>query len=264
MGFHYVITIMAFFNIIILFTFIYKYSAYPNVSLLLFCGMFMFTGLMGLIRQSLAISIALWAIMEKNKKKFYVLLVLACLFHYSAIIVLIVRVIKCKIYPIRLYLYAIIFALLVSVIGKMVLMAAVAILPTIIAWKLEIYLAEEAGMSFGLNMAVIIRLFTLVLLLMYAKRIKNRWHELGLYMINIYALSLILYIGLSFLPQLASRGVVYFHYFEIFAVPLLLSVARDYKRFFIFFLYAAFSLYRCIEVVTTYKEWYVPYKSILA
>lgn len=261
-NFQIIIFIMAVLNIAILFPFIYKYSNYPFFSILLYSGMFMYSGMMGLIRQSLAISLSLWAIVNLRNRKFWIYLLIAIGFHYSAVIIVAVKLIGSKILEKKNYLKLLMASIASNLFLYNIFILLCAVLPAVIAWKLNNYIIEEAGTSFGLNIAIIIRLVTFFYALFYSKFLISRYHYASLF-INCYFLSIIVYIGFGFLPQMASRGAVYFHYFEIFLVPMIIQAASIRLKPIFFFVYAAFSLWRHIDLVTTYAEWYIPYKNIL-
>ena len=259
-----VIIIMAALNSIILFPFIKKYSPYPFISFLLFAGMFLYSGMMGLIRQSLAASICLWAMMEKSNRRFILLLLSAIVFHYSAIFIVITRLFQNKIYPLKKYILLGIIALFSKFFFMGILKLLIPLLPNVISWKLGIYIAEEAGLSFGINSAIILRLFAFTLAYKYRNKIVEYFPKYGAMIINIYFISIIFYVGFSFLPQIAFRGAMYFHYIEIILIPLILRCTKKELRYCIFFLYALFSFWRHYEMVTLYGDMYYPYKTIFS
>ncbi|MCM1300268.1 MAG: EpsG family protein [Alistipes senegalensis] len=259
-----ILVVMAFLNIVILFPFIYKYSPYPFVSLLLFAGMFMYSNMMGLIRQSLAVSICLWAIVNVEKRRFWWLVGIATLIHYSAIIVVVVKLIKNNFLSLKRYMLLGSGAIVSNLFFYGIFITISALLPAVIAWKLSIYISEEAGDHFGLmNSAVLLRLVTFILAYRYRDKIKSCFPEYGAYFTNIYFMALLLYVGCGFLPQMASRGAAYFHFFEILVVPMLIYVANKANRCCIFSFYALCSFWRHYELVTMYQEAYVPYKNVL-
>lgn len=258
-----VLVVMAAANVAILFPFFRKYSPYPYASLLFFAGMFMYSGMMGLIRQALAISICLWAMAAVHKKRFWWLVALATMFHYSAVFVLLVRLLTNKYYTLKTYFTVGALAVMSNVLFYEVFRMMVGFLPAVIAWKLEVYLGTEEGIRFGLNAAVAIRLFTFVLAYAYRKQIAAAFPAYGPLFVNIYFLAIVIYTGFGFLPQMAARGAIYFHYMELLVVPLVLYVASTANRAWIFTLYALFSLWRHIEMVTVYADAYMPYKNIL-
>lgn len=229
----------------------------------IFAGMFMYSGMMGLIRQSLAISIALWAIVNRNNRRFWIYLIFAIGFHYSAIIVTAVKLFPQRFLKIKTYLKWLLAAVCSNLFFYNLFVMASALMPTVIAWKLNTYIAEEAGQNFGLNAAVVLRLITFSLALYYSNRIFNKFKTDGSYFFNIYFLSLIMYIAFGFLPQMSSRGAVYFHYFEILLAPMILYVTNKKLKPIIFFFYAFCSFVRHLDIVTTYSEWYIPYRSWL-
>ena len=262
-NFNAVIFVMALLNILILFPFIKKYSPYPFMSLLFYAGLFLYAGLMGLIRQSMAISICLWAMVSLKNKRFFSLVALAMMFHVSAVIVVFARLIKNSFYRFRTYLITMGIAIAANLLFYGTFKLLVNYLPTFVEWKLEFYLAAGEGTRFGFNEAVMIRLFTFALAFAYRDRIREAFPK-GPLLVNIYFLALVMYTGLGFLPQLAFRGAVYFHYMELLVVPMIISVADKRLRIPIFLLYAGFSLWRHIAMVTNEDAiYYVPYTNLL-
>lgn len=258
-----ILVVMAAANITILFPFFRKYSPYPYITLLFFAGMFMYSGMMGLIRQHLAIAICMWAMIEPHKRRFWWLVLLATLFHYTAIFVILVKVLKDDYYSFKTYLLIGGVAVVSNLLFYETFKLMVGFLPEVIAWKLNIYLGTEEGVRFGFNAAVAIRLFTFVLCYIHRKQIVKFFPKYGARLVNIYFLAIVIYTGCGFLPQLAARGAVYFHYMELLVVPMILYVTSNVNRFWIFILYATFSFLRHIDLVTVYGEAYMPYRNVL-
>lgn len=258
-----ILVVMAAANIAILFPFFCKYSPYPYITLLFFAGMFMYSGMMGLIRQHLAIAICMWAMIEPHKRRFWWLVLLAALFHYTAIFVILVKILKDGYYSLKTYILIGGIAVVSNLLFYETFKLMVGFLPEVIAWKLNIYLGTEEGVRFGFNAAVAIRLFTFALCYIYREQIARFFPEYGARLVNIYFLAIVIYAGFGFLPQLAARGAVYFHYMELLVVPMILYVASNVNRVWIFILYATFSFLRHIDLVTIYGEAYVPYRNVL-
>lgn len=258
-----ILVIMALANIAILFPFFRKYSPYPYVTLLFFAGMFMYSGMMGLIRQSLAIAICMWAMVEPRNKRFFWLIALAMMFHSSAIFVALVRFLKNSYYSLKTYFLLLVIAIFSNIFLFELFKSAISFMPPVIEWKLNIYVGTEEGLRFGFNSAVAIRLFTSALAYLYRVKLVDAFPKYGALFANIYFLSVLLYVGFGFLPQMAARGAVYFHYMELLVVPMILYVANKYNRAWIFFIFASLSLMRHIDLITEYAEAYLPYKNII-
>lgn len=258
-----ILVVMALANVSIIFPFFRKYSPYPYVSLLLFAGMFMYSGMMGLIRQSLAIAICMWAMADPRSKRFFWLIGTAVLFHASAVLVLFVRLLKNTYYSFKSYAVMLGIAVMSNLFFYGVFKVIVPLFPTVIAWKLNTYIGVESGTHFGLNVAVAIRLCTFFLAYAYRRRIADTFPKYGPLFVNVYFLAIVVYVGFGFLPQMASRGAVYFHYMELLVVPMILYVANAGNRAWIFVLYATLSLMRHIDLVTVYGDAYMPYKNVL-
>ncbi len=67
--------------------FISRYSLLPIVSLVIYLGVFMYFSTMGQFRQALALAIVLWAVVNRERRGvFFLLIALAMTFHASAVI----------------------------------------------------------------------------------------------------------------------------------------------------------------------------------
>jgi hypothetical protein len=218
---------------------------------------------MGLIRQSLAISICLWLMGKYPSKRFIFWggIGVAMLFHATAIIVIPVKLLKNLFYKLKSYVLILLIAILVNITFYVIFQRIIQYFPLFFREKLKYYLQIEQGTYFGLNNAVLIRLFTFIMAYIYRKEIIVNFNQ-GALFVNIYFLALVIYIAFGFLPQLAARGAIYFHYMELIVVPMIIYVAK-YNRLPIFFLYAAFSLMRHITMIQTHAKYYVPYTNWL-
>ena len=261
-NFESVIFIMALVNIVILFPFFFKYSPYPFITILLYSGMFLYSGLMGLVRQSLAISICLWAMVDPKNKKFFLLIIVAMTFHVTALIVCSVRFLKNKVYSVKQYASILALAILSNILMYDVFASVINYFPGIMAAKLNYYLMIEEGTGFGFNSAVAIRLLTFVLALWHIKAISSKF-RIGPLILNLYFLSLVFYVAFGFLPQVAARGAIFFHYIELLIVPMIIYVAKPSVRVGVFTLYSFFALSRHITMLDTHAEYYIPYTNLL-
>lgn len=95
--FHDFLVLCAFVNIVSFSTFIYRYSKEPLVSYEIFIALNMFAYCFGIIRQSLAVSIVLWAVpyvLKQNRIKVALIILLAMTFHRTALLIVPVFVLK--------------------------------------------------------------------------------------------------------------------------------------------------------------------------
>ena len=91
LSFHGFLVICAFINIASFSYFIYKYSEIPWLSYIMLCAFGIYTYFFGIIRQSLALSVFLWAIhfaINNKNKRAILLFVLSFLFHRTILIML--------------------------------------------------------------------------------------------------------------------------------------------------------------------------------
>lgn len=257
-----ILFVMALATLWLFLSFFRKYSPYPFITLLFFAGLFLYPFTMGMMRQSLAIAICMWAMAEPKSKRFFWLIGTAMLFHVSSLFVILVRFLRNSFYKIKTYLLILVIAVVANLMFYEAFKIVSGFFPTFIANKLEFYLTSEEGKTLGLNAAVLIRFFTFGLAYIYREQLAKAFPK-GALFVNIYFLALVIYTGFGFLPQIAVRGAVFFHHMEVIIVPMILYVADRYTKIPIFALYAAFALIRHMDMVTTYAEAYVPYTNFL-
>lgn len=260
-SFRQLLVVMAFITLSLYAIFIYKYSPLPFFSLFLLLGTYLYPGMMGQYRQSLAMGIVLIAVaVRKNKLAFLSLLLLAILFHSSAILAMILLFVPEKLYSLKFYVSLLVLALIGNLIGKEILVGFMNSLPSIIQNKFEFYMAAEEGMVFGFNLAMLLRIFVFGYL--WKKRDMIEKYSYGNFFLNIYFLSLFFYLGLGFLPQLAGRGTMYFSAFE-FILPCMV-IAQDRKAYWGILAFFFISIYRQVSLLTGEGGIeYLPYRSAI-
>ena len=101
--------------------------------------------------------------------------------------------------------------------------------PAFVSQKLGFY-AETENFSYGLNMAMLLRLISFGILFYFKNKISN--YKYTNYFINLYFISLFIYLGFGFLPQLGGRGSIYFYYFEFILISMLLTRLYGLKKIF--------------------------------
>lgn len=243
--------------------FIYKYSPLPFFSLFLLLGAFVYPTLMGQYRQALAIGLIVLAASYRDKKIiFFSLLCFAALFHISSLLAILLLFLPSKLYPKRIYIILLIIALLSNLLLGVVFTQYINSFPSFIAQKLGVYSDSEEGLTVGLNIAMLLRVS--VFLLFWNKKESILQFKYGGYFLNIYFLSLLIYLGLGFLPQLGGRGSIYFYFFELILAPML--IVKEYKKrtkMLLAFFFLSISLYRQFSFFAQWSGDYIPYKSNL-
>lgn len=247
------------------FTFIYRNTKYPFLALFFYYGMFFYTSLMGQYRQAFALGLMLLAITHiENKKKFFFFIFIAFSFHYTAILTIILLFIPKKILSLQIYIYTLIGSILLAIIFPLIFSNIVSFASYLEA-KSSFYEKADYEEIKGINSVMMIRIFLFSLLFYFRKKLTNIPNMA--YYINIYFVSLLVYIGFSFMTALASRGSIYFAYFEFILAANLIYVLR---RHFIMYsvltlIFISLSISRQLKSFDedNFKECFVPYKNWL-
>lgn len=240
--------------------FIYKKSPLPFFSLFLLLGMSVYPMMMGQYRQALAIGFVLMSILHRNNLFLFLSLVgVATLFHISALLALLLLLIPQRICKKNTYIILLLIALSSNLLLGNIFSDYLSLLPSFIENKMEFYTETEKDIRYGLNMAMLLRI--VIFSLLWWKRESLLIYKEGIYFLNIYFLSLLIYLGLGFLPQLGGRGSTYFYFFEIILASMIIKSEKNRKHrlaFFIFFL--LLGTYRQISFFSEWEDDFIPYK----
>lgn len=240
--------------------FIYKYSPAPFASILFYIGAFLLTSTMGQYRQALAIAIVIWAFTKYNNKLIFItLLTMACIFHVSALLAILVLVIPKRICQPKIYAILFVASVVVNLTAGTLFVSTIEYMPQFIAEKLNIYSLQEKGTILGFNAAMLLRL--IIFLIFYYNRDVIKSYRYGELFFNLYFVSIIIYMGLGFLPQLAGRGAIYFYFMELLLAGMLVKIPRRGIVYLAFF--AAISIYRQLSLFSEWSGDYIPYRNEL-
>lgn len=251
--------VMAALTVLLQFVFIFKYSPIPFFTLYLYFSVVFYSFAMGQYRQALAVAFVLWAFVEKDKNKylFLVFILLASLFHTSALLGLFAFVIPNRIISFKWYFFLLLIALCSSLFFGEIFYSYTDMLPSVLEKKTSFYGEVENGKHLGLNMAMLLRLSFFFLFFYERKYIME--YPLGPYFLNLYFVSLLIYLGLGFFPQLAGRGSAYFYFFEFFMPTFLVFKTTKKKKYLYFILFVLLGLYRQITFFHEWQDDYIPY-----
>ena len=241
--------------------FIYKRSSYPIFSIYLLLVTLIYSSIMGQYRQAFAVGLFFVALLfyKYNKIIFITLILIASTFHLSAIIAFIIFLIPRHEISNKTYLKLFLLALMSNLLAKMSFIQLSRYLPEILLRRIDAYLLSEEGMTTGLNITMIFKLFTLGIFI-YNKTIISKFKD-GYFFLNIYFLSSFMYLGLGFLPQLANRGSLYFYSLEYILAAMIIHRTQKY-RFLYFSFFMLVSIYRQIAFFNGLgHQDYIPYKS---
>lgn len=255
---------VAFFTIAFNVTFLYKKSPLFYFSLFLLCTTFLFPTFMGQMRQGVALGIMAWAVANiQNKKRFFLLLALAVCFHVSALLGLLVLFIPKKKRSLKYYLLGLVIAFL---LGRLTPLAVEWVLESLssetLIWQKLFFYKETQDAVLGINLAVLIRLVILFLCYWRMDKIKEPSFP---FLVNIYHYSILLYMVLGFIPEMAARGSLYFSYYELLLVPFFIQSFTHYNRLIIAGGFILLSVLRFVQFFIdgyNYSE-FVPYLQYL-
>ena len=228
------------------FRFIYQTSKYPILSLVFYMGLFFYGSLMGQFRQGLVTGLFLTALYNiENRKRFFFLLAVAFVFHYTAIIGILALFVPRKLGKFNIYILLLAVSFLVPFLASP-LIEYISAYFAYLTIKTSFYM-EQKGSGI-INTAIIIRVFLFFMCYLYREQLREL-KNMEFY-INIYFLSLIFYISFSFMPALAARGSMYFSFFEIILAANLIYVLRKkIISLFLMIIFVGFSFYRQSQIL---------------
>lgn len=260
-NFNFLLLLISCLTVGVQFTFIYRYSPLPFFSIVLLLGSLFFLSYMGQYRQALAMSFVLWASICKDKKMLFITLIaIGTQFHVSSLIAVLLIFIPDKYLTLKQYIGILIVALTSNIIGKSIIINYVPMLPNFVGTKLDYYIKEET-FSLGINSAMLLRLIIFGIFY-YNKEIITKYKR-GVYFFNIYFLSLCIYLGLGFIPQLGGRSSLYFYFFEIILAAIIIKESSKLYRIVYLSIFICISIMRQISFFTEWSEFYIPYKNTL-
>lgn len=234
-------------------TILWKQANRPFFALFLLLSLFYHQYAIEQYRQFVALAIVMWALFETDKIKQIIIIFLASLFHPTALIVLAICVLPSRLFSWKFY------AICVVLVFAFDLLIGDFLLRIFGGWgyvsqRVDFYtdFAEKQDLEYGfITTALIIRLFFFFYLLIEKKGCCDKRFA---YMMNIYFLSIVVYKVFSFIPEMATRGSVYFTLVE----PILLTnylFTHNKKKLIYFFCIAVLllSLYRQTRAWDSYK-----------
>ncbi len=253
---------MAFLSITIKFKFINTYSVIPLLSILLYFSRIFVISDFGQIRQGLALGLILFTykpIIEREFKKFLLIVFCSSLIHAAAIIFLpIYFIAKKKIRPRSMFLIILVaFALATINLEALVIKLFSSILPGGLVSKLLFYSENETFI--GLTFSMFLRgAIVLLCMTVYWNKIKNNNEWLVVF--NIYYWGYIFYLIFNSLPQLGGRGSLYFQQFEILLFPLLINITVNKIHRIIFVLFFIFYSVWGLKSTLDSQDIFMPYQ----
>ena len=254
-------------------SFIYKYSYFPFLSLLIYFHISFMLHDMGQCRYGLAMGLVLFAVsylIEGKIKNFFVLVTLAVSFHYSALCVYpiyFINTIKISKNQFLLCLLSISILLSLNTIGFFLWIAEhIPILGVI--YRIEVYTSGNPDdvnpNAVGINGSFAIRFLLLLLLYKLKDSITNTNYNS---IFNFYLYGIFLYLTLGSVPEFSYRCSFYFRLLDIIIVPYIIHHAKsNFVRLIVFLsmiIYCSIGTYLGSPDDETFWADYAPYKTCL-
>lgn len=222
--------VVTFINILLIASALPKYTKFPVIGLLCYYGILYFNLEMIYIRQATAVALCFFALQFIRSHKIwkYILVVLiACTFHRVAVLMLPLYFFLDRKIPTVVYILVIGEGAVLMLIGvpwiKTIFLTVAGWLGENYAEKAEMY-AENAlfAVQRGLSIGFVLNLAILIVVLFF----KNKIDELpyGTVMLNLFALSLVLYYYCYELVEVSNRVRLFFFIGIIALLPMLLEV----------------------------------------
>lgn len=256
-----VMLVFAFLGVLVHILAFRKVSSLPYFSLALWVSHFFFVHEMNQVRAGVAIGLVLYSlhyIVERRLYKFLLLIGIATLFHYSAVVVLPVYFLSTvKMNRIYFFLIPVSYALYMVGIGLLEILAKLHI--GIIQSKIEAYnTLQSAGMYTKMNVfnpLVLIRIGLIYVFLMNYEYLKDK-NQHYIIMLKLYCLSIAFMVLFASIPAFALRFADVFGIVELALVPMLFYLI-DYKYTVLTFFLGLGILYLFLDLI--YNGFLNPY-----
>lgn len=246
-------------------------SIFPLFSLFIYYSM----SLAGIffVRQTIAMTILLFAtkyIIERDKKKFIIWVLIATMFHRTSLAYLIAYwCYNRSIGWIKMCLLFLLSAFLGLILAKVVLMVLGALDLGIISLKINAYLelGEDENYTIYSTTGIIIRaaINRGFLFFMYWMFLKNtrKVNPTVNCLININIIGACFYFMLAPIALSFARVTAYFDIVQILIIPYFFFHRKLGEKAIIFFIVIIYSMLRLYVALTSYTDAYIPYKSVL-
>lgn len=217
-------------NILLITSALHKYTKYPVVSLMCYYGILYFNLEMIYIRQATAVAMCFFALQYIKPHKivpYMLMIVLACTFHRVAALMIPLYFLLDRRIATWIYVTVISVGAVLMLIGVPWIQT---IFLTVAGWlgenyteKAEMYVENAMfAVNRGLSIGFILNLLILVAVMIFKKRIDALPY--GTIMLNMFALSLVLYYYCFELIEVSNRVRLFFFIGVIALLPMVLEV----------------------------------------
>lgn len=252
-------------NLIFISRTIKRYSPYTCLSLFVYITGYYLLGPMGQIRQAIAISIMIYAWRYFNEKRILFWVAIASLFHYSAIICILLYFISDKLKSVKFYVLIVAISVIVYIPIQGIMMNLLANVMGnslgVAGAKVALYLSTEST-----QISILYLMYKLLILsLLLWKR--NALLSIRIFpkLLNIYVVSILMWLFLSFSGSLGGRLSLYFSMTEILLLPYIFWAFRNAQlRFIVYPIFITLCIYQYYSFLYEYAFIFLPYKSIFS
>lgn len=266
LGFNFFIFFMALISIVYKAVYIKRYSSYPIFSLLIYYSLFIILYEMGQMRQGLAMVIILSAFHDcivRNKGQFYVKIFIAFGLHYSSIIVLPCYWLVGLNMSLKNILFITMGILPLAFINISHVLVDLSSLVSINHVALKVLDYSSRGLSLGLNMSLVLRIFVLFFFMWLIHK-KDESNSVYVKLAILYFYGIFLYIIFNSAPEIAMRSAAFFKILEIFIYPIMvLLLSKKSNRLSIILFVSAYLIWTISNLFADHPDAFLPYKTFL-
>lgn len=252
----------------IYFAAITKLSDLPIVTLLIFYSLTI--GYMGMNRQHIALAICMYSItfiLNKEKYKFLITILMASLFHFSALMFLICYTLNRKLNG-KVILASLFASIIIGQINFLSIVKPILELfrlPDFITMKILVYLKGEGENTLiWLIAGSLKRILVYTLVYFNREKIKVYFPHIEFFL-NVYLFSIVLYFCFNNSIQvLVSRGLLYFGIIpEVFLLSSILFIfKKPSNRIILYLIIFIFVIFTFSKSLSVFYDLFVPYKGI--
>lgn len=250
----------------------YRYTKYPLVALMCYFGILYMQLEMIYIRQATAVALCFFALQyieEKKVWKYMTFIVLACLFHRVAVLMVPLYFVLGRKFPTWMYLAVIGVGAAMMLIGipwiKTIFLTVAGWLGENYAQKADMY-AEESlfAVSRKLSIGFVLNILILIIVMYFHDKIDAMPN--GTVMLNMFFLSLVLYYYCYELVEVSNRTRFFFFIGIIILLPMVLELFPLFMQRFAALVVIALYCFSFSRAVFLEKPWaaaYNPYQNYI-
>lgn len=241
--------ICAFIGVGLKLRFIYKNSLFSTLSILFYLAHSFVLHDMTQVRAGIGIGLFLLAtpyLAEKNVYKYFFLILIGSLFHYSIILLFPMYLINSERINKKKYLFFLVISFLVYHFGllKGILYSIMGYIPSFLSFKISYYLLNEQFSINPFNLKMISSILVAIFLIIHSEKFKEKKDILFL---KIYTISICCFYIFSDIPAFAHRLSELFGVVIIVILPHTVKIFKQKKIIYFFIL-----LYGLIIFYDTY------------